>query len=459
MPPVDSETTDKKPPLDAGKWFDGLAAGLFGLVFCIHWFNVWTFAVDMPFWDEWDMIQPKSTWAWIWDPQGEHRMVTTKLMISLLMKLNGWDVAFHQTLNFAIYGITLGALAWMLRRCGVNVRAGFLWLFLTFTLSPRASEIHHWALTGHYHYALLFLFLAVGLLFPARTEGQGYGEIGLGTVCAWLALYSFGIALPGVALIIPGYLWFKWSRSQRNPDSTRREWIQAGLVSGLLAIGLVCYRIGFQGNEVQRGLTWPTKGVFWEHFANLCATGFGFNVGLPGAYIFLMGMGLVLVVSWSHSIARSRHQGSFPAGLAVATAAILAALAATSLGRANEGVNQASAGRYTEVTMMLIPLLAATLWVALGGKSRLRTWVVTGYALICVVGFARSWPQMRDYADTYQIRGIIEGRNLTACYARRVPCKVVNLRGLPVDPELLDEALRQRRSFMTKILHNEWYRN
>lgn len=50
------------------------------------------------------------TLGWLFAQHNEHRLVTTRLLIWVLYKLDGWNVATHQVINFFVYGVIIACL-------------------------------------------------------------------------------------------------------------------------------------------------------------------------------------------------------------------------------------------------------------------------------------------------------------------------------------------------------------
>jgi hypothetical protein len=73
------------------------------------------YAVDVPFEGEWASFEPSQlpsglSLGGLIVQHNEHHLVTTRLLIWLQYRLNGWNLAVHQIFNVSLYGITLLAV-------------------------------------------------------------------------------------------------------------------------------------------------------------------------------------------------------------------------------------------------------------------------------------------------------------------------------------------------------------
>jgi hypothetical protein len=81
-------------------------------LYLLHLVCVWKYAVNVPYWDEWDLFTPTQlpsglSLRWLFAQHNEHRLVTTRLLIWILYRLDGWNVATHQLVNIVVYGTLL----------------------------------------------------------------------------------------------------------------------------------------------------------------------------------------------------------------------------------------------------------------------------------------------------------------------------------------------------------------
>jgi hypothetical protein len=102
-------------------YLTGLALlGCIGL-YLFHFHLIWKYAVDVPYEDEWASFEPNQlpsglSLGGLVVQHNEHRLVTTRLLVWLQYRLNGWNLAIHQIVNFVFYGLILLAIVWLARR-------------------------------------------------------------------------------------------------------------------------------------------------------------------------------------------------------------------------------------------------------------------------------------------------------------------------------------------------------
>jgi hypothetical protein len=197
----------------------------------------------------------------------------------------------------------------------------------------------------------------------------------------------------------------------------------------------------------------PFYWKFWDFWVTLISYGMGFRFGLDACYPIGVLYCVLLVLPWLLFIRQVHHgQTQWDSGswtLLAGIVSITGALFGTTVGRAGFGFDQAQASRYTEITMMLIPLIGASWWLALANAPTPRTGVLTAYFALSALGFGLTWDSIKDYQTTYTARqqGV---QHLGHCYAEGVACIVPDLYPEPIPVERLNEARAQNFSFMRK---------
>jgi hypothetical protein len=184
------------------------------VVFCLVALGakLWTiqiWATNIPYWDQWDearllfkpWLEGTLTWHDFFIPHNEHRIVFTRLLDLLEVKLNGqWDPMFQMVVNALIhvaYGCGLAAVIWNLT--GRKYAGPICVLLLPFFALPFAAEntIHGFQSQMY----LLNIFSAAGMI------GLGFGKPGggiwfCGLVGAALAIFTMASGFLAAAALV-----------------------------------------------------------------------------------------------------------------------------------------------------------------------------------------------------------------------------------------------------------------
>lgn len=361
------------------------------------------YAVNVPFWDEWEAINKggfivNQTFWQIFVQHNEHRIITTKILTLVLYYFDGWNLATHQTVNFVIYGILIGVLAYVIKKSIPEIPGWVLLSFILFTLTNVSRENHSWGFQSQFHFSLLFLFLSVLFLFD---EKQGWGKVLGGTVFSVLTIYSFSSGLIGSVVILFGYSLFKLIRIRLEKEK-KREVLQWAAVMLLIGGAIGLYFVGFIKQEAPLPYTFPYQKLFWAYLMNLLSGGIGYQAVhiVPGIIFFFF-----IVIPVIGEI--KKHGFKISSGkwvIIISILAVLAALAAITMGRAEYGKGNSKTSRYTEITIMLVPLSAA-LWVSfLGEREKLRKYILIGFWIFCGFGLSRCWNFPKAYQQVYAAR-------------------------------------------------------
>jgi hypothetical protein len=168
--------------------------------------KLWTIqigATNIPYWDQWDearlLFKPWLDGALGWRdffiPHNEHRIVFTRLLDLLEVKLNGqWDPQFQMVVNSVIhlaYGCLLAATIWA---CTGRKKAGLICCaLLPFFALPFAAENTTHGFQSQMYFVDLF---SLGAIF-----GLGFGRPGGGI---WIA--GFAAAALAIFTMASGFL-------------------------------------------------------------------------------------------------------------------------------------------------------------------------------------------------------------------------------------------------------------
>jgi hypothetical protein len=373
-----------------------LAAACVGLYLYQFW-HVWKYAVNLPFWDEWATFTPEQLPAglsprWLFAQHNEHRLATTRLLIWFLYRLDGWNVATHQILNFAVYGALVAWLVWMSRRVAPESPAWVHPGFAVFLLSSIAIENHVMAYQSQVHFWLLFFLVAAYLLFdrPQRTS-----RLLAGSAAATLSVYSLAAGVVSALVLLLSFALFKTLRAREAGagGGRRRELLQLLLVAALVGGAAGLWTVGYR-RPPGHGLSSLFGAAFWEYYLNVISFNFGVDdvsAAAGGVCLAIILAPLCLHVFKERGRLPPEHWAVFTTALAC-----LAVLASISAGRAAFGPLQSKSSRYAEFGMALIPLTALAWGLVLRRRGRLRAAVLVGLWLLLFATFWDNW-RFADY--------------------------------------------------------------
>lgn len=412
--------------------------GLIGL-FCLHLGIVGLFAVDVPFADEWDMLadgglDARLSPAWLFAQHNEHRIPTTKLLIWVLYRLGGWNIATQITLNFLLYGVLVGLLLLLLKRHAPELPLAVAGAACLFLLSPINLQNHFWGFQTQFHLSLLF-FLAALLLLFADEPGRIRTACGAGLLA--LAAFSLSSGVMMAVAVVPAFLLYRLEGARHDPARRRRHLESAAILALGVAATLAVYLWGYEQPAKHPPLYLPHTLGFWDYFLNLVGLGFGFQRLSMATGAWCLGLVLApLWMLWRGAPAANRWT------LGAAAVGVLAALAIIAIGRAGLGAHHAKSSRYAEIGMLLVPLSVAAWAKALRARPRRQAAAIAGVLGFAAAAFADDW-NFLDYSILRAQR--LEGR---ACLARLYAGKGTNLcptiyeGPIPADSLLRARALR-----------------
>lgn len=253
------------------------------------------FAVDVPYWDQWELVplldkqaQGSLTWADVWARHNEHRVLLPRLCMLALAPLSRWDVRWEIALVVALVFASVLVAAWVhVRRAGLSAPALLAFAPVTWLmLSLRQEENLLWG------WQLPLPLCAGSVLGVAALLGARavtWRKVAAGVALATAASVSFGA---GIALWPVGAVALAW----RARDSAPRQvagWIAAWLGSGALVGWSVLHGAALQPGQPSTldALRQPTS-VAW---IALTAVGGAFGTGDTPALAALAG-GVVLAL-------------------------------------------------------------------------------------------------------------------------------------------------------------------
>jgi len=430
----------------------GIAASVCIGLFLFHLSLIWKYAVDVPYLDEWASFDPTQLPSGLslenlFAQHNEHRIMTTRLLVSLQFHLNGWNLATHQILNFAIYGLILLAIGWFAKGAAPQIASWLILGFIVFLLSPINWFNHFMGYQSHVHFWLLFSLVSAVFLF---SDTQRWLDVVVGSAFAVLSICSDAAGFVSSFALLIMFALFKIIHIHSSAESRRaaRGYFQVILVVGFLGSALLLWLLDYRKPPYHPALVLPHEWKFWSHFLNLVALGFGVDGVSNTLGAFCMLIILVPVVGVILINKRNLRVGQWRTlALMLGVLGVLASIAA---GRAGFGVEQAKDSRYFEVGMMLIPLSLVSWTFLLQEKKLLRAGLIAGLWIFCFQTFWNNWKEFRQYKRV-AIQRKAGLTCLTAYYQGDGDSNCSTLYPVPIPIHLLEGAKALNVSFYRRI--------
>jgi hypothetical protein len=430
-------------------WLTRLIFSLCITIYGVHLWIIVQNAVNVPFWDEWNILSPDAlpagfTFRWIFKQDGEHRMVPTRLLAWALFYVSGHNHVLSIVITFALYGLVLACIALFARRMAPHLPLWATLAFILFLLSPINWENNFWGLQSTYRFTLIFTLLAVLLLFD---EPQTNRRLALGASMGVLAMYSFFAGLVAMCVLIVLFALFKVTRALRLSGSRRKvEWVQLVAVAVPMLSFIAVYFIDYHRISYLPRPALPYEASFWRFFTNLVSWGFGFETHsvVLGAFCLLLVLAPVVL-----EIRRKGLQLSSSWWAIYAFAlGMLAVLASVAMGRANFS-SSAKISRYADFAIMLVPFTALAWAIFLKDRPNLKKYVLVGLWVFCCLGFSYKWLWFPVYRVQRESR--LEGVECIKSYYKLGGQGVCpTLYAVPMGP-LLEDAKKLNLSFYREI--------
>jgi hypothetical protein len=430
----------------------GLALVVCVGLYLFHFSLIWKHAVDVPYEDEWASFESNQlpiglSLGGLVAQHNEHRLATTRLLIWLQYRLNGWNLAIHQKANFIIYALILVAVYRLLASEQPSHVGLAVLCFLVYLLSPINHKNHFMGYQSQIHFWLLFFFLACYFLFR---DPQNWLDTGIGAGAAVLSMYSLagGVVSGLVLLMMFGLLTAVRVRSCKDSERYAAYFFHAGVVLALMGGAAVFWLSAYSKPSYHPALVWPYELKFWSHFLNIVALGFGFDrmsnmLGVFCLLVVLLPMvGSISEYKWNLSIGLWRSL--------TLTLAVLGVLASVSLGRAGFGIEQAKESRNFELAMPLLPLSVVHWSVLLQKRKSLMVAAITGLWVVFFFAFFDNWQQFKYYKRE-AIRRQIGLKCLKAYYEHKGDGNCPTIFPVPLPARLLQQAKALNVSFYRGI--------
>jgi hypothetical protein len=271
-----------------------LAAWLAAFALVVLGAKLWTiqlWATDIPYWDQWDearllfkpWLEGTLTWHNFSLPHNEHRIVFTRLLDLLEVKLNGqWDIYFQTVVNaflHILYGCGLAAVLWHFNgRKGAGL-IGFA--LLPFFALPFAAENTIHGFQSQFYFTDIFSLIAMLVLCFGKPCGK-YWFCGL--VAAVAAIFTMASGF----LVAVAVLGLMILRALKQRKISREGILVLACAVAVIALGLAMRVTVAQDLVLQA----KDAGQFFAALAKNLAWPFG---GHPVMSVFII-LPLVLVL-------------------------------------------------------------------------------------------------------------------------------------------------------------------
>lgn len=322
-----------------------MCVGILALFAFYNLYQVWTNAVDLPYWDEWDtylsscVLKDKLDINWLFSHWNEHKIVFTKFLTWLQYRIDGWNIAHQIKFNFFIQIASLAVLYKLLRSTAKSF--ALLPLFFIPYFSDIIYENALWGFQSQFYIMTLFCFLAIYFGYVKESNIKNNILFTFFTICA---MFSQTFAA-GIALIIPYII-----KERRN-----LKYILCSLIPLLGA-----FAVFFTGKiDVQVShLYFPNTLTFWYYFSHTIFKSItGISIA-KNAELFII-LFLLALYTYLLFIKNKLDDKKYQ----IYTALIFLActfLSAITVGRAEYGY--IISPRYYNVTLFLIPVISVMLY-------------------------------------------------------------------------------------------------
>lgn len=430
-------------------WLTRLLLILAVTIYIAHFWIIFQNAVNVPFWDEWHILDPDAlpagfTLRWIFTQINEHRIVPTKLQTWGLYYVSGHDHILSMVFNYAIYGVILACIVLFARKMVPHMPVWATLAFIILLLTPINWENSSWGFESCYRFAVLFTLLAWYFLFSEPQTGL---RLALGAFMGVLATYSFFSGLIAVCILMILFALFKVARALSFRGLQRRvEYVQLIVVVASVLSFIALYFIDYHAVPYHSPLALPYEASFWRFFTNIVSWGFGFETHsvVLGALCLLFVLAPLALQIWQK---RLQVSGSLWAIYAFPLA-MLGVLASIAAGRGNFSPS-AKISRYADFGMMIVPFMAFAWAIFLKDRPNLKKYVLVGLWIFCCLGFSYKWLWFRVY--TVQRDSRKEGVECIRSYYQHGgagDCPTLYM--APIGP-MLDDAKRLDLSFYREI--------
>ena len=297
--------------------------------------------VDLPFSDEWDWTElvyaahlHTLTFAQLWTPHNEHRMLVPNLIMLGLDAAGGWDVVREQLVSLAVLALSQLVVLVLVGRTVPPPLRGICFLVVSALLLGLAQyENFQWGFQFAWFLCDLCAVAAVWQLARARRSAA---NVALATAAAITGSVS---SLPGLLIWPAGLVAIALAPPPR-----------ARITSGWLALGALttlAVRWGSRGAPGGASLEHPAALVRYVlvYLGSPLALSYGVSVSLVAGIVVIGWLAAAVALALRGPALRRLRLAPW---LALAAYAVLGAVG-TAAGRAGFGFEQAAAPRYVTI--------------------------------------------------------------------------------------------------------------
>jgi hypothetical protein len=201
-------------------------------------------------------------------------------------------------------------------------------------------------------------------------------------------------------------------------------------------------------------MTLPWQPAFWAYFLNVVAMSLTFASSAP--WLPVAGVLVLASISFTHYFAlhaaarQDETQTRKIFSVCALGLSVLGSLAAISAGRAALGPEQAMASRYTEFTLVVLPVILALQQRIFSERHNLRRVANSAVLLLFTVGLAANWHFFREYNTKMRAMNIAIER-LGIAYSLHAYADIPFLYHESIDPGRLRQAEEANLSFMREV--------
>jgi hypothetical protein len=334
--------------------------------------------VDIPFWDEWDwgsLVYAAHTgtltFAQLWEPHNEHRILVPNLLMLALDRFGGWDPVREELVSLAVLALTQLVLWLLIRRTVPAARRGICFLAASALLLGLAQyENLDWGFQMAWFLCDLGLVFAVWQLARASRSPWPLRLAILAAVLASLSSSQGLLVWPAglvVVLLIP-----------RGAAVRATAWLASGAVTAAIV------RSGTFTSGAPPGHAGPGALLDYVliYLGSPLAMSWSYPRSREAGIVLVLALLAIAVLGLRAPLARRVRLAPW---LAVAAYAVLSGVL-TAYGRAAFGPEQANSSRYSSISELAwVAALAGACVLIPRGAARLG--LVAGLAAV-VIGFS-----------------------------------------------------------------------